>query len=187
MTLQSTVRSIGRREAIRMIGAAAAAPLIAAPAIARGAGNFRSVSLINNRTDEKLRTAYWADGAYIPEALAAVDYIMRDWRQDKVTRMDRQTIDIIAAAHRMLDCDEPFEVVSGYRTPQTNAMLRSRSRGVAKNSYHMRGMAVDLTLKSRSVAQIARAGLSINAGGVGRYSRSNFVHFDSGPVRKWGR
>lgn len=167
--------------------AMAAAPALAsAPAVLRGAGQFRKLSMINDRTGEWLNTVYWADGEYIPDALEAVNHILRDWRQDEACRMDPRVLDILAATQRLLDCDDSFEIVSGYRTPATNAMLRNRSRGVAKNSYHVKGMAVDVTMKSRSVAQISRAGLELGAGGVGRYSRSDFVHLDCGPVRKWG-
>ena len=170
------------------VTALAAVPAFAsAPALLKGAGDFRSLSLVNNRTGEWLNTVYWTEGEYIPDALEAVDYIMRDWREDHVHRIDPRAIDILSATQHLLDCDEPFEVVSGYRTRKTNAMLRRRSRGVAKNSYHIKGMAVDIAMKTRSVRQISRAGLSLGAGGVGRYSRSQFVHLDSGPVRKWGR
>jgi uncharacterized protein YcbK (DUF882 family) len=93
----------------------------------------------------------------------------------------------MAALHQSLRCDDPFEILSGYRSPKTNALLRNRSRGVARNSYHIMAMAVDLRIQSRSVSQVARAALALNAGGVGRYSRSDFVHVDSGPVRDWGR
>ena len=168
--------------------AMAAVPAFAsAPALLKGAGDFRSLSLVNNRTGEWLNTVFWAEGEYIPEALEAVNHIMRDWREDLAYRMDPHALDILSATQALLECDEPFQVVSGYRTPKTNAMLRRRSRGVAKNSYHMKGMAVDIALKTRSVRQISRAGLSLGAGGVGRYSRSHFVHLDSGPVRRWGR
>ncbi len=165
---------------------AAAPALASAPAVLRGAGQFRKLSMINDRTGEWLNTVYWADGEYIPDALEAVNHILRDWREDEACRMDPRVLDILAATQRLLDCGEPFEIVSGYRTPATNAMLRNRSRGVAKNSYHVKGMAVDVTMKSRSVAQISRAGLELGGGGVGRYSRSDFVHLDCGPVRKWG-
>ena len=168
-------------------GLTATLAMAAAPSLLRGAGNFRSIALVNDRTDEWLRTVYWADGDYIPEAMDAINRILRDWRADRVCKMDAKTIDILSATQRLLDCSEPFEVVSGYRTASTNAMLRRKSRGVAKNSYHIKGMAVDIAMNTRSVSQISRAGLSLNAGGVGRYSRSDFVHLDSGPVRKWGR
>lgn len=168
--------------------AAAAAPAFAkAPAILKGAGDFRRLSLVNDRTGEWINTIYWVEGEYIPEALEGLNYLLRDWRQEKVCRMDPRAIDILAASQKLLDTAEPFEVVSGYRTRQTNALLRKRSRAVASNSYHIKGMAVDIAMKSRSVSQISRAGEALGAGGVGKYSRSQFVHLDSGPVRNWGR
>ena len=91
----------------------------------------------------------------------------------------------MAAAHNLLETDEPYNLLSGYRTSRTNAYLRSKSRRVAKDSYHMKGKAADLRLSSRSVENIARAASSIKMGGVGRYYRSNFVHVDSGPIRTW--
>jgi uncharacterized protein YcbK (DUF882 family) len=103
-----------------------------------------------------------------------------------VIRIDGRTIDIMAASHALMDTSEPYMLLSGYRSPATNAMLRSRSSGVARNSLHMKGQAADLRLKSRSVSQMARAAAACNAGGVGKYSRSNFVHMDCGPVRTWG-
>ena len=167
--------------------AMAAVPAFAsAPALLKGAGDSRSLSLVNDKTGESLNTVYWAEGEYIPDALEAVNHILRDWREDRVYEMDPRALDILSATHHLLDCSEPFQVVSGYRSRKTNNMLRRRSRGVAKNSYHIKGMAVDIALKTRSVRQISRAGLSLGAGGIGKYSRSQFVHLDSGPVRKWG-
>jgi uncharacterized protein YcbK (DUF882 family) len=166
----------------------ATAPAFAsAPALLTGAGDFRSVSLINKRTGDWVDTVYWVEGEYIPEALSAVNHLMRDWREELVHKIDPRAIDIMSATHKLLECDEPFEVVSGYRSPKTNAMLRRRSRGVARKSYHVKGMAVDLTMKSRSVRQLSRAGKALSAGGVGTYTRAKFVHLDSGPVRDWGR
>lgn len=170
-----------------LAGSMAATGLIASPALARGKGNFRALTLVNHRTAEKLNSVYWVEGEYIPEALEAFNYILRDWRENLTIQIDPKVIDIMAATHNLLDTSEPFQVVSGYRSPKTNAMLRSRSRGVARNSYHTRGMAIDLTLDGRSVSQMASAARSLAAGGVGRYSRSKFAHVDSGPVRDWGR
>lgn len=164
-----------------------AAPALAhAPAVLRRAGEFRSIALSNAHTGEWLDTVYWADGAYVPEALGALNRLLRDWREDEVHRIDPGVIDILAAVRALLDCGEPYLVVSGYRTRKTNAMLRRRYKGVARNSYHCEGMAADIRIKGRSVRQISRAALSLGRGGVGRYTRSNFVHLDSGPVRKWG-
>lgn len=160
--------------------------MAAAPAILKDEGHFRRLHVVNPRTEEWLNTIYWAEGDYIPEALQAIDRIMRDWREDLVQRIDPRSIDILAATHKLLDCSEPFRIVSGYRCPKTNAMLRGRSKGVAKDSYHVKGMAVDIMMRTRSVRQISRAGLALGAGGVGRYSHSGFVHLDCGPVRRWG-
>lgn len=165
---------------------AASPALAAAPAILKDKGNFRRLHIVNPRTDEWLNTAYWIDGAYIPEALQAIDRILRDWREDLVHRIDPRSIDILSATHRLLDSSEPFRVVSGYRCPKTNAMLRSKSKAVASNSYHVKGMAVDVMMDTRSVRQISRAGLKLGAGGVGKYTVSGFVHLDCGPVRRWG-
>lgn len=168
--------------------AAATGPAFAtAPAVLRGKGEYRAVRLLSRRTDEWIDTVYWVDGQYIPEAVAAISHLMRDWREEVVKPIAPATIDIIAATHRLLDCSEPFEIVSGYRTPQTNALLRAKSRRVARKSYHVLAMAADLKLESRSVGQIAGAAKALGAGGVGIYSQSEFVHLDSGPVRDWGR
>ena len=183
--------AITRRAAlfgIAATAAAAASPAFAsAPAIQRNLGAFRSMHVVNPRTEESLNTVYWIDGEYIPEALNAIDVIMRDWREDLVHRIDPRTIDILSAAHRLLGCSEPFHIVSGYRSPKTNRLLRRQSGGVARNSFHLKGMAADIQLATRSVDQICSAALSLHAGGVGRYTRSEFVHVDSGPVRDWGR
>lgn len=182
---------LSRRAALGLIGGgavlAASPSFAAAPAVQRGAGAYRAVSLTSSRLGERLSTVYWADGSYIPEALEEISYLLRDWRQNAVMPYDPRAIDVIAAVTRKLDISGPVEVVSGYRSKTTNDMLRSRSRGVAKNSYHIRAMAVDIRVQDRSVRQVAGAAESLHGGGVGRYSRSNFVHVDSGPVRSWGR
>lgn len=174
-----------------LLGAFASTMITAAPAMAgvfnynKGAGNIRRVHLRSGRTGEAVDIIYWIEGEYIRPALDEINYFMRDWRENAVVNMDRRNVDLIAATRNLLETDEPFQMLSGYRTARTNAMLRSRSRRVAKKSYHVRAMAADVRLNSRSVAQIARAGLSCRAGGVGKYYRSNFVHMDSGPIRTW--
>ncbi|MEM6441094.1 MAG: DUF882 domain-containing protein [Pseudomonadota bacterium] len=171
------------------IGAAAAAasPGLAAPSYNSGAGAFRRLRLYSNRLGEKADLVYWIDGVYVPEAMQELSHVLRDWRTDQSRPYDRRVLDVLSAAHRKMDCQEPYEIVSGYRSPQTNAMLRVRNRGVARNSYHVKAMAVDVALESRSVRQMANAAESLHAGGVGRYTRSEFVHMDCGPVRTWGR
>ncbi|MFW8634683.1 YcbK family protein [Cribrihabitans pelagius] len=174
-----------------LLGVFAATAVAAAPTFSnaagflRGGGDIRRIRMYSGRTGERLDMVYWIDGEYIADAVAEVNHIMRDWRTGDVKQMDLRTIDIMAASHNLLDVNEPFMLLSGYRSPKTNAMLRRRSRGVAKNSLHMRGQAADLRLASRSVAQMAKAAQACRAGGVGKYARSNFVHMDCGQVRSW--
>jgi uncharacterized protein YcbK (DUF882 family) len=175
-----------------LLGVFAAGLVAAAPTysnafgLLRGAGDIRRVKMYSGRSGETLDAIYWIDGKYIPEVLKEINHFMRDLRADATFKMNPGNLDIIAATHNLLDVKEPYMLLSGYRSPATNAMLRSKSKGVAKNSLHMKGMAADLRLKSRSVSQMARAAEACSAGGVGRYSRSNFVHMDCGPVRSWG-
>jgi uncharacterized protein YcbK (DUF882 family) len=152
----------------------------------KGAGDIRRIRMTSGRTGESIDTIYWIEGEYIPEVMKEINHFMRDWRSGDSVKMDGRTIDIMAASHRLLDVNEPYLLLSGYRCPATNALLRSRSRGVAKNSLHMKGQAADLRLQSRSVGQMAKAATACASGGVGRYSRSNFVHMDCGAVRSWG-
>jgi len=169
----------------------AATAVSAAPADAglfgflRGGGKIRRIKAYSARTGESVDLIYWVDGDYVAEAVREISYFMRDWRSDEAVAIDTRTLDIMAATHRLLDVDEPYLLLSGYRSPATNAMLRRRSRGVARNSLHMKGQAADLRLRSRSVGQIAGAAQACDAGGVGRYHGSNFVHMDCGPVRTW--
>lgn len=175
-----------------LLGAFAATAVTAAPTFSqaagflRGGGDIRRIRMYSGRTGERIDMVYWIDGDYIKDAVTEITHFMRDWRNDKHKSIDLRTIDIMAASHNLLDVNEPYMLLSGYRSPETNAMLRSRSRGVAKNSLHLRGQAADLRLSSRSVHQMAKAAMSCRAGGVGRYSRSNFVHMDCGQVRSWG-
>ncbi len=177
--------SVARRNILKRfaaLGVVAAAPSFSNAAnVNRGAGDIRKISMRNDRTGELLDMVYWVEGKYIPEALQATNYFFRDWRQNAVKNIDPREIDIIAATHGTLRTDEPFLLISGYRTARTN----SRLRGAARNSYHVRGQAADLRLRSRSVGQMVRAAHSVNAGGVGTYYRSNFMHVDSGPRRSW--
>lgn len=181
--------SLSRRA---LLGAFAATALIAAPTYSKAAGllrrsgDIRRIKLYSGRTGERLDTIYWVEGDYIKDAVAEINHFMRDWRTNDIKNMDLRTVDIMAAAHNLLDVNEPYMLLSGYRSPKTNAMLRSRSSGVAKNSLHLRGQAADLRLSSRSVNQMAKAAAVCRGGGVGRYSGSNFVHMDCGTVRTWG-
>jgi uncharacterized protein YcbK (DUF882 family) len=174
-----------------LLGVFAAGMVAAAPTysnafgLLRGSGDIRRVKMYSGRSGETVDAIYWIDGKYIPEVLKEINHFMRDLRADQAMKMNPGNLDIIAATHHLLDVKEPYMLLSGYRTPATNAALRAHSSGVARNSLHMKGMAADLRLKSRSVSQMAHAALACSAGGVGQYHRSDFVHMDCGPVRTW--
>lgn len=184
-----TLDGITRRGVLGIFAATAvaAAPVTGnAFGVLRGAGDYRRIKMYSGRTGESIDTVYWVDGKYIRDALNEINIFMRDWRTGTAIGIDPRAIDIAAASHRLLQTNEPYMMLSGYRSPKTNAMLRRSSGGVARNSLHMVGKAADLRLKSRSVGQMYKAAMACKAGGVGRYSRSNFVHMDCGPVRSWG-
>lgn len=183
-----TSSSVTRRAILGVFAATAiaAAPTAGGAFFNRGSGDIRRLKMYSGRTGERLDTIYWIDGEYIDEAVREISLFMRDWRNGQAVQIDTRTIDIMTAAHRLLDTSEPYMLLSGYRSPETNAMLRSTSSGVARNSLHMRGQAADLRLSSRSVRQVAAAAAACQAGGVGRYSGSNFTHMDCGDVRTWG-
>ena len=178
-----------RRTFLKIISASTA--VLMAPSIASStslfsrAGDIRKIKFQNSNTGERVNTIYWIEGQYVQEALDQINYFMRDWRQNKVIKIDTANLDIISATQTLLDTDEPFELLSGYRTIKTNKMLAKFTAGVARNSYHIKGMAADLRMRSRSVNQIGKAAESCNRGGVGRYVNSSFVHIDCGPKRRW--
>lgn len=181
--------TITRRSLLRVFAATtiAAAPYSAnAFGILRGGGDYRKLRMYSARTGETIDMVYWIDGDYIRPAIEEITYFMRDWRVDQTHDIDPRTLDIMAASHNLLDTPQPYLLLSGYRSPATNAMLRARSSGVARNSLHMQGQAADLRVEGRSVRQVASAAESCHAGGVGRYSGSNFTHMDCGAVRTWG-
>jgi len=177
--------SVGRR---RFLGLGAAAALTLAPGMAAArdwSAAKRSLSFVHLHTGERLRTTYWAGGDYLPDALGQINHILRDFRVDEVAAIDVRLIDLLTALRTKMDSDAPIEIISGYRSPVTNAALRARSTGVAKKSLHMRAMAIDIRLPGRDLADLRRAALDLKLGGVGYYPKSGFIHVDVGPVRHW--
>jgi uncharacterized protein YcbK (DUF882 family) len=171
-----------------VIGLAATAAIMVAipPALAaRRPFGIRSLALNNLHTGERVNTVYWQDGKYVPEALRHINWVLRDHHTDEVCRIDPDLLDLLTQLQIKLRTREPFQIFSGYRCPATNAMLASMTDGVAQNSLHMQGMAVDIRVPDRSLVKVQRAALSLEAGGVGFYPRSDFVHVDVGRVRRW--
>ncbi len=182
-----------RRRFLFHVGAGAAAaatvglvPAGSALAARLGLPPERSLSFRSLHTGERLTARYVRGGQHDAEGLAAIDHILRDWRTGEVYRMDRGVLDLLYAVRRRLDSDAPIEIISAYRSPKTNAKLAGRSGGVAKRSLHMRGMAIDFRLPERDLAAVHRTALDMKAGGVGLYTRSGFLHVDTGRVRRWG-
>ncbi len=145
----------------------------------------RSLFFHNVYTGEELNTVYWKNGQYIPEALDEINFILRDIRTGKVKPINKKLLDILFAVRKQLKCNEPFSMISGYRTPTSNAMLRKKKKGVEKNSFHMYGKAIDISLPGYSLRGLRRAAMDIHGGGVGYYPRSKFVHIDVGEIRYW--
>ena len=152
-------------------------------------GETRSLNMINMHTGESISVAYMSGGRYDSEALKKLNYFLRDWRRDEPTRMDPRLFDTLWMAYRSVGASEPIHVVCGYRAPETNAMLRRRSRGVAKFSQHTLGKAMDFYIPGVNLSKLRAAGLRLQRGGVGFYptSGSPFVHMDAGSVRMWPR
>lgn len=145
----------------------------------------RELSFLNLHTGERLRTVYWQDGRYLPESLTDIDYLLRDFRTGDIKPIDTRLLDLLTEVNAQTGASEPLHVISGYRSPETNAMLAARSGGVAKNSYHLKGMAIDVRLPGCALKRLRSVGISLQRGGVGYYPKSNFVHLDTGPVRTW--
>ncbi|MDA1324989.1 MAG: DUF882 domain-containing protein [Proteobacteria bacterium] len=162
----------------------AAGPVMAATG-PRRTSDHRSLSLRHLHTGETLSVPYLEDGRYSPDALAEIDHLLRDFRTGDKTSMDVGLLDILHRLRTRLESEQPFEILSAYRSPLTNARLAANSRGVAKRSYHLQGMAIDVRLPGRQLRDVRRAALDLRLGGVGYYKRSNFIHLDTGRVRFW--
>jgi uncharacterized protein YcbK (DUF882 family) len=145
----------------------------------------RSIALHNVHTGERVNNVYWENGKYVPETMHAINWVLRDFHTDEVLPIRPELVELLSHLHERLRSREPFQVLSGYRCPATNAMLAEFTDGVAQNSLHMQGMAIDIRVPDRSLVKVHRAALSLEAGGVGFYPRSDFVHVDVGRVRRW--
>ena len=145
----------------------------------------RELHLYNLHTYETLSAVYWRDGTYLPEGLAQISYHLRDFRTGGIKPIDPSLLDIIYQLSNDIDVPGPINVISGYRTPATNAMLAARSEKVSPNSFHMRGQAIDIRLPGFATEGMRDMAMSLSKGGVGYYPESDFVHLDTGPIRAW--
>ncbi len=143
------------------------------------------ISLHNLHTGEKVDLPYWAEGQYQQDSLTEINKVLRDHRSGEVYPIDRQLLDLMAALQTHVNSHRGYEVISGYRSPATNPKLHSNSNNVAKRSLHMQGCAIDIRLPGIKLAHLHRAAIDLKAGGVGLYTRSNFIHVDTGRIRYW--
>jgi uncharacterized protein YcbK (DUF882 family) len=146
---------------------------------------IRSVAFHHLHTGEQLKVDYWVNGRYQRDALRAVNHVLRDYRTDQLHPIEPALLDLLDALRHRLGTSAPFEVISGYRSPETNELLREEGAGVAKASYHLQGKAIDIRMPGRPLRSLKRAALAMRRGGVGYYPHSDFVHVDVGPVRHW--
>ncbi len=189
-----------RRRILRAGGALAAASAAALltgrsmgrdVAAARGAvrskagSGDRWIALLNLHTDERLEIEYAHHGAYVPEALSAIEALLRDFRNGERHVVDPSLMDYLIEVAHTMGADPVFSVISGYRSPQTNAVLHEKSSGVAQHSLHMEGRAIDVRMTGIDCASFAAQAEDLQRGGVGYYRASNFVHLDTGAFRTW--
>jgi uncharacterized protein YcbK (DUF882 family) len=144
----------------------------------------RMLSFYNLHTGESLKTVYWEKGEYVPGALDEINYLLRDYRRDEVKPIDTSLLDLLVALRERMFTKENYEVISGYRSAATNAMLHAQSEGVSAHSLHMDGRAIDIRIPGRPLRLVREAAWSLQRGGVGYYP-GRFVHVDNGRVRWW--
>lgn len=188
--------SLDRRAFLRASSAviASVASSFAVPALAKVAApaivgvkavNSRKLALACLYSGERLKADYWVDGRYVPDELARIDKVLRDFRTGEVHPIEPKLLDFIHRLGQEVDAPSAFEVICGYRSSETNEWLRQRSTGVAEHSLHMKGLAIDMCVPGRSLEKVHKAALNLRLGGVGYYPKSDFVHLDTGRVRQW--
>jgi len=168
-----------------LVGAVAIAVAGASSASRAGIAPARSLSFNNLHTGERLTTVYWSDGHHQAKACRDIDWVLRDHRSGDVAAMASPLLDLLYVLGAKLGSDIPFDVISGYRSPATNASMARPGSGVATNSLHTRGMAIDIRVPGCSLTRLRDEAAALKLGGVGYYPKSGFVHVDIGRVRYW--
>ena len=188
MPFMSAKAGLSRRNFIGLILCAGISGLFSKSvfaAIGQLATAERSLSLYNPHTKDSFNGVYWRKGEYVTDALKNINHIMRDFRAHDIKQIDTHLLDLLSAMSIKLKPEQPFHVISGYRSPETNAKLRKRGKGAAKNSYHIQGKAVDIRLPGYRASVLRRTAHNLKGGGVGYYPHQRFVHIDVGPIRYW--
>lgn len=180
--------SCNRRDFLKLSAGALAGSILPLPALAatfRNAGSKRTLAFFNTHTRETLNVCYYDQCGYRPEALDKINYILRDFRSHKILPIDPLLLDQLFALKTRIRPRTPFHIISGYRTPATNSMLRKVTTGVSRTSLHTKGQAVDIRLPGYNTRRLRDLSIKLEAGGVGYYPESDFVHLDTGKVRTW--
>ena len=189
MTIPDPAHDPSRRRVLRGLGGlallAAVPGSLRAGVLSAEGQRDRELAFDCLHTGESGRLVYWSRGRYLPDALGEIDRLLRDHRSDDLLPIDPALLDLLHAVHQRLESRTPFQLISGYRSPATNEMLRRQGRGVARRSQHLLGKAVDVRLADRDTDQLRRAGLDLGRGGVGSYRAAGFVHLDTGRPRQW--
>lgn len=186
----SNEMSLTRRHFLRnscIIGAGAGIATAAPNAFAKAASSQeRILSFVNIHTGEKIVSPFWEDGTYLQDAIAEISHVLRDHRTGEAMPIDKKLFDYLHKLQQLVGSTKRFEVISGYRSPKSNKLLRKAdSKGVAKKSFHMKGQAIDVRLPGTDLAKLQKAARQLQMGGVGYYPNSGFIHLDTGWARSW--
>ena len=149
------------------------------------AAEARRLAFVNTHTGDTFADAYWEAGNYVPDAMAAINHVMRDHRSGETHDIDPRLLDQLHTLKAAVETQTPYQIISGYRSPASNAQLHEASSGVATRSLHMEGRAIDIRIRGVDTAHLRDAALALSAGGVGYYQASDFIHVDTGRVRRW--
>jgi len=187
-TLHKHLAASSHKAAIAPVHARAqtSSPKIIHNALFDNSVSHKVLALHNMHTGDQLKLTYFEEGRYIKDALHEINHLFRDYHDGSIHPIDPALLDQLHDLKHVLEVRKPFNIVSAYRSPATNADLRKHSDGVAKNSLHMEGRAIDIRIEGVDTRRIRNAALAMQRGGVGYYGRSNFVHLDTGSVRTWG-
>lgn len=158
-------------------------PMIAKASI--GMPAERKLSLYNTHTGESVSRVFWAEGQFIPEALQDINKVLRDHRNNAISSIDPQLLLLLDQVNGKMGSNATLHIISGYRSPESNALLNANTTGVAKHSMHMDGKAIDIRMPGRDLGQLRKAAMALRGGGVGYYPDSQFVHMDTGRLRSW--
>ncbi len=177
-------KALDRRTFLKL--AAGSCAVASFPTLANNTTQEKSLGFYHLHTGERLNTTYWSEGGYLSSELNDINYLLRDFRVKESISIDTDLLDALHSLHSAVGSKKNYHVISGYRSPKTNAKLMRQGRNVAKKSFHMKGQAIDVYLPDVNLERLHKAAVDLQIGGVGYYRRDGFLHIDTGPVRRWG-